>query len=413
MKTIKKLLACSVALAALAGAAPALAQEELKVEVIHNLASPSQQPTLNVLIEAFKKKGGTWVDSPIAGGSNARQAMVNRAMGGDPAEVNYVHAQLVFRELVEAGLLQPVDPEGWQDWQKNVPAAIWSEMINADGKVMITPIILGIHNVGFFNKHVLDKAGATTPTDWDNLFVALDKVKASQPDVIPLALSETPIQMFQMFHNITAGVGGAALYDRIFSKHEAAAFDDPAFRKVAETFRKLKPYTDEGRTSRKWQDAANLVATGKAGSMVYGTFTLEAILSEGAEVGKDFVCSNLGGVAVLGPNGFMYGKPNNEAEHKAQNLFASIVMDPVVQAEFVRVGGGLPSRLDADKSSVNQCMRDVEGGLAQPGMNVKDPSMTMPQKLAGAVQDTAIEFWADDKQTVDQFIANLKAVMPN
>jgi glucose/mannose transport system substrate-binding protein len=384
--------------------------QELKVEVMHNMASPTQQPALQVLVDAFKAAGGTWVDLPIAGGSKARAAMINRAVAGDPAEVMYVHAKLVFAELTAQGLTSSVDPEGWEKWKDHVPASLWEEMIDESGHVVITPIIVGIHNVGFFNSDIMKKVGAEVPKTWDELFPVLDKIKASG-DVIPLVFSETPIQIFQTLQNITAGVAGVDLYNRIYVDHDPTAFDTPEFRKVADTLRKLKPYTDAGRSSRVWQDAADLLATDKAGAMVYGTFTLEAMLGAGMVPGKDLECSNLGGIAVLGPNGFMYGRPDNDREKAAENLFASVMMDPKVQSKFVAVGGGIPSRTDADLSSLDKCMRDVQPGMADPAKNVKDPSMTMSPAMSGAVQDAVVEFWAMDSESVDAFISKLKAAM--
>ena len=250
------LLTGVTALAIGAGVPPASAQE-MKVEVMHNMASPTQQPAVQVLIEAFKAAGGSWVDSPIAGGSKARAAMVNRAVAGDPTEVMYVHAKLVFQELTQQGLTTAVNPEGWETWKDHIPASLWEEMVNENGEVIITPMIVGVHNVGFFNSDIMKRAGAEIPKTWDELFPVLDKFQALG-DVIPLVVSETPIQVFQTLHNITAGVGGVDLYKRIYVDHDPAAFDTPEFRKVADTLRKLKPYTDpaarraSGRTPRTW-----------------------------------------------------------------------------------------------------------------------------------------------------------------
>lgn len=378
---------------------------------MHNMASPTQQPALQVLIDAFKAKGGTWVDLPIAGGSKARAAMINRAVAGDPAEVMYVHAKLVFSELTEQGLTSPVAPEGWETWKDHVPASLWEEMVNDKGEVVITPMIVGVHNVGFFNSDIMKKAGAEVPKTWEELIPVLEKIKATGGDVIPLVFSETPIQIFQTLHNMTAGIGGVDLYNKIYVDHDPAAFETPEFREVAEALRGLKPFTDQGRSSRVWQDAADLVATKKAGVMIYGTFAMEALLGAGAVAGKDFECSNLGGIAILGPNGFMYGRPDNDQERAAENLFASVIMDPKVQAEFVTKGGGIPARTDADLSGLNKCMQDVQPGLANATKNVKDPSMTMPAAMSGAVQDAVVEYWATDSETVDAFIQKLQAAM--
>ncbi len=107
----------------------------------------------------------------------------------------------------------------------------------------------------------------------------------------------------------------------------------------------------------------------------------------------------------------MYGRPDNEQEKAAQNLFASVIMGPKVQSAFVAEGGGIPSRTDADLSVLNKCMRDIQPGLADPAKNVKDPSMTMPAAMSGAVQDAVVEYWGNDDETVDAFIEKLKAAM--
>jgi glucose/mannose transport system substrate-binding protein len=86
-------------------------------------------------------------------------------------------------------------------------------------------------------------------------------------------------------------------------------------------------------------------------------------------------------------------------------------MDPKVQADFVAKGGGIPSRTDADLSGLNKCMQDVQPDLADPAKNVKDPSMTMPAAMSGAVQDAVVEFWATDTETVDAFVQKLQAAI--
>ena len=57
-----------------------------KAEVIHWWTSGGEAAAIKEFANAYTKGGGTWVDTPIAGGggAQARTVMANRTMGGDP-----------------------------------------------------------------------------------------------------------------------------------------------------------------------------------------------------------------------------------------------------------------------------------------------------------------------------------------
>ena len=61
-------LAAMLALAAPAGA------EEQRAEVIHWWTSGGESAAVKVFADQFQAAGGTWVDTAIAGGANARTA---------------------------------------------------------------------------------------------------------------------------------------------------------------------------------------------------------------------------------------------------------------------------------------------------------------------------------------------------
>ena len=81
----------------LAWAGAALAQE-MKAEVIHWWTSGGEFAAVKVFAEQFTKAGGTWIDTAIAGGANARTAAINRTVGGTPPGHDAVqHRQAVRR----------------------------------------------------------------------------------------------------------------------------------------------------------------------------------------------------------------------------------------------------------------------------------------------------------------------------
>lgn len=411
MSSVSKPLLGAVVAVLLSGTAFAQTAP-VEIEVIHAMAGDSAAPSLNLLIQNFEASGQyKWKDNAIAGGAKARQTMANRAVGGDPGAVNQVHSPLVFRELVDAGLMVPVSPEGWQDLEKVFPPALWSQMVAADGSGLIwTPNAMGLHNVGIYNADALAAVGMEPPESIDDVFAFLDAIKA-KGDMIPLAWSEVPAQMLQVFMGTTAAAGGPATYNALFAAGDAAAIDTPEFRKVAETFKRLKAYTDEGRVGRTHQDAATMVVGDQAAMQYMGSHVLNVYISAGAEAGVDYVCRSVGGVAVLGPNGFMYGKPKDDAQVGGQQAYVNMITDPAVQSGFAALAGSLPVRTDADTSGSNKCTTAAAVALENPGNVVLDPSLTMSQNIQGLVTDAIVGFWADDAMTVDTFVANVQSAL--
>src|SRR6478735_8270905 len=112
--------------------------DPVKIEVMHNISAQSQQPALQVLVDALKERGVRWVDSAYATGSAARAAMVQRAATGEPAAVMFVHSKLLFQELTKRGLTTTVQPKGWQAWKEKLPEVLWPEMTDEQGRVLFT-----------------------------------------------------------------------------------------------------------------------------------------------------------------------------------------------------------------------------------------------------------------------------------
>ena len=48
--------------------------QDMKAEVIHWWTSGGESAAVKVFADQFKKAGGAWVDSAVAGGDNARTA---------------------------------------------------------------------------------------------------------------------------------------------------------------------------------------------------------------------------------------------------------------------------------------------------------------------------------------------------
>src|SRR5881392_2810676 len=83
--------------------------QEMKAEVIHWWTSGGESAAVKVFAEQFTEAGGTWEDTAIAGGANARTAAINRTVGGTPPAAMQFNTGKQFDELVENDLLRDVD----------------------------------------------------------------------------------------------------------------------------------------------------------------------------------------------------------------------------------------------------------------------------------------------------------------
>ena len=83
--------------------------QEMQAEVLHWWTSGGESAAVKVLADQFKAAGGTWVDTAIAGGQNARTAGINRIVGGNPPTAMQFNTGKQFDELVSNELLRDVE----------------------------------------------------------------------------------------------------------------------------------------------------------------------------------------------------------------------------------------------------------------------------------------------------------------
>ena len=217
----------------------------MKAEVIHWWTSGGESAAVKVFADQFKKAGGVWIDSAVAGGVNARTAAINRTIGGNPPTAMQFNTGKQFDELVEGNLLSDVEAVASENkWRSFMPEAIVRATVR-NGKMFAVPVNIHGQNWLFFNKAVLEKVGAAEPTNWTDVFAALDKVKAA--GLIPLAFSGVKNWERNLFNAVLVGQGGAAMFEGLYGKRDAALAASAEFKAVAETYAKLRGYVDRGR----------------------------------------------------------------------------------------------------------------------------------------------------------------------
>jgi glucose/mannose transport system substrate-binding protein len=396
--------------AAVAATQSATAQE-MKAEVIHWWTSGGESAAVKVFAEQFAKAGGTWVDTAIAGGVNARTAAINRTVGGTPPTAMQFNTGKQFDDLVENDLLRDVDQLATeQKWKSMMPEAI----VNAatrNGKMFAVPVDIHGQNWLWMSKSALAKAGAAEPTDWDDVFPVLDKLKAA--GLIPLAFSGQKGWERNLFNAVLVGKGGNALWVAIYGKRDQAAAMSAEFKTVAETYGKLRGYVDPGAPGRNWNDATNLVIQGKAGMQIMGDWAKGEFAAAGQTAGQDFDCTILSkeGGYVMGGDVFAFPKLKDPEQQKAQLLLAKVMLDPETQIRFSQKKGSIPVRLDLDVSSLDACAQKAVKLLADKNHQVPAQELLSPPALTGAIEDVISQYWNTPSMSADAFVSKVAAVL--
>ncbi len=326
-------------------------------------------------------------------------------VGGNPPTAMQLNTGKQFDDLVENDLLANVDAlAGSQNWKAILPAA-FLQAVTRNGHEYAVPVNIHGQNWLFYSTAALAKAGTQPPTNWDDLFPALDKLKAA--GLIPLAFSGQQNWERNLFNNVMVGRGGHDLFVAFWGKRDVTMVKSPEFRKIAETFKRLRDYVDPGSPGRNWNDATNLVIQGKAGMQFMGDWAKGEFTAAGQTPGKEYGCTVLGdhGIAyVMGGDVFVFPQLKDAGQKKAQQLLARVLLEPDTQIKFAQKKGSIPVRLDVDTSTLDDCARKASGWIHDVNAQVPANEMLSPPALTGAIQDLISQYWNDTTMTTDAFI---------
>lgn len=385
-----------------------LAQAQ-KAEVIHWWTSGGEAAAIKEFANAYTKAGGTWVDTPIAGGggAQARTVMANRTMGGDPPTAAQYNYGRQYEEIIKEGLLNNLDDVATKgNWDKLLPEKI-KNAVKVGGHYYAVPVNLHNENWVWYNKAVLAKAGAKEPTTLDEMFAAMDKVKAM--GVTPLALGGQGWQEGITFRGVLLAVGGQDLYLKSFKDKDAST---PGFRKAVETFKKLKGYVDPGSPGRDWNLATGMVIEGKAAFQMMGDWAKGEFVNANKVAGKDYGCFMAGGPKMpytIGGDVFVFPKAKSKDTEAAQKKLAELMISPEMQVAFNNKKGSIPIRTDVDTSKMDICAQAGVQAVKEGRLLQSDNELLSPD-AKGAYEDAISKFWNSD-QSVDDAIKSIAAAL--
>ncbi len=399
----KVMLAAAVSCAALAGAARA----DGTVEVLHWWTSGGEAKAVGELKKAFEAEGGTWVDSPIAGGGGdaAMTALRARVMAGNPPTAVQLKGPGI-QEWAEQGALNNVqDVAEAGNWDKVLPPALASIM-KYEGKYVAAPV--NIHRVDWIwgSPEALKKAGVEAmPTTWEEFNAAADKLEAA--GLIALAHGGQPWQDATLFETVVLGVGGADFYRKALVELDDAALRSDTMVASFDQLRKLRGYVDPNFSGRDWNLATGMVMRGEAGFQIMGDWAKGEFLAAGKVPGEDFLCAPTPGKGfILNSDSFTFFKVSGDDNIKGQKVLARLIMSPEFQKVFNMAKGSIPARTDVPLDDFDSCAkRSHEDLLAAIENDTLVPSMAhemaVPRSVRGEFLDLVTQFFNSDMSSQD------------
>jgi glucose/mannose transport system substrate-binding protein len=199
---------------------------------------------------------------------------------------------------------------------------------------------------------------------------------------------------------------GPDVYRKVLTGGDSEAVKSDGFRKAAETFGELRGLVDAGSPGRNWNDATNLVITGKAAVQMMGDWAKGEFIAAGQTPDKQYGCTILGGGYVMGGDVFVFPKIEDPAQKAAQDKLAEVMFAPQTQIEFNMKKGSVPVRLDVDVSDMDVCAQKGMAELRDPAQQIPSDNFLSTPDLVGAVQDAVTQFWHNPSMKVETFIEN-------
>jgi len=383
-------------------ALPLSAANATDLEVTHWWTSGGEAAAVKELATAFDATGNKWVDGAIAGsGGTARPIMISRITGGDPMGATQFNHGRQAEELVQAGLMRDfTDLAKKEGWDKIVRPASLLKSCTFDGKIYCVPLNIHSWQWLWLSNDAFKKAGVAVPKNWDEYVAAAPALEKA--GIVPLAVGGQAWQSTGLFSVLTVAIGGKDIYQKVYGDKDAKVAAGPEMAKVfkaADDARKMA----KGTNVQDWNQATNMVITGKAGGQIMGDWAQGEFQLAGKKAGVDYTClPGLGVNEIISTAGDAIYFPvlKDEAKTKAQEVLASTLLNAKTQVAFNLKKGSLPVRGDVDLAAANDCMKKGLDILAK-GNVVTSTDQLVTQDTQKQLEDLMSQFFANMSMTPD------------
>lgn len=297
------------------------------------------------------------INATVAGGAgfNARQVLTTRMLGGDPPGSFQVHMGHELTDTwVTTGYMQSLkDLYEEQDWSEVFPEGVL-DIVSYEGEPYSVPVNIHRANVLWYNKAVFSQNGLTPPATFDEFFTVAEALKAK--GITPLALGDNGIwASVHLMETVLLGTLGADGYNGLWTGE--TDWKGAKVTEALENFKKMLTYVNSDHTSLSWDQANDLVISGKAGMTVMGDWV------DADNTAKKFADS--GWVPAPGTAGMFdalsdtFGLPKNAPNPDAVECWLKVVGSKEGQEAFNTLKGSICARNDCDASKFDAYLQSA------------------------------------------------------
>lgn len=376
-------------------AAEGITETRPSVEVMHWLSTGAEASALAVIRARFAREGGTWRDTAMPGVAAANATALNRILGGKGPAVFQVSVGSRLQALARLGLVGSISVPA-QEWDSALPLVI-ARAAKRDGRYVAAPIDISGENWMFYNRRVLLEAGLGVPRSWDDILHSAAVLAAAGK--IPIALGGQPWQERILFNSILLGIGGRSFYRRVYEQLDPNALESGELLETFRVFGALRKFADAGSPGRNWDVATALLIKGDAAFQFIGDWAKGAIRAAGIEPGGAIGCALAPApdvAYIMAADAFAMSEARTPDELAGQRLFERIALDPQVQAEFNRIRGSIPARLDAPEVGFDSCAQYAMRIIKDPRAQLVSTGLFgLSGGMSGAIDDAISQFWND------------------
>jgi multiple sugar transport system substrate-binding protein len=264
MKIVKGLF--GLGFAALLSATTALAGE---LVINSDQSDPAPKKAMEELIADFQAK---YPDIKVKWNNfdhEGYKSAIRNFLTADPPDVAAWYAGNRMAPFVKAGLFEPVD-DVWEANGFNEQLKSAAASMTIDGKKWGVPYTYYQWGI-YYNKEAYAKAGAEVPKTWADFVANCEKFKAAGIDCLTTG-TKALWPGAGIFDYMNLRVNGYEFHMDL--ANGKIPWTDDRVRNTFAEWKKIVPYITANHAAIDWQDAAALLAQGKAANYVMGNFAV-------------------------------------------------------------------------------------------------------------------------------------------
>lgn len=346
--------------------------------------NPDSTAFFNDVKTAFKSKTGADLDIQMVPWASAKDKFTTAIAGGTTPDVAEVGTTWT-PEFAQAGALVDLSERVKKDKLDTDLVQGLVEAGTLDGKLYGMPWYAGVRAF-LYNKDVFKKAGITSdPKNWNDLAAAVDKIKATQPDVTPWPI---PGDSEFLLYPFIWGNGGSIATQQ-GDKWQSQINSDKAVEAITWYTDMALKHGASNAAATTWNEKDLLKAfeTGKTGMVIQGSWTPTTIVKDAPEmkdkIGAFVIPGKDSGIAPSFLGGSHLGIFNNSKNQDLAWEFVKLMTTGDYAAKWGKEANYFPgqkSLLDAQIKSGDALTKVFANQMVEAGKS------TPVTPLWGAVQ---------------------------